>query len=202
MLFRSMVYECPYKCLRRGTNTICGYVPSGIYNYIFGGLLVIGLAPGWGAKHSETFFLNQDLTFISFEEGQRSYRKAFYDIYIGKYILKYAKVLGLLEKEVIFVNAVKCAFRDNAVPTLALGNCSILLRSQIKHFEPRLIITLGKAALSSIIDTNESFKTLSHKTLHYERIPVVAFPHPSYIERYMNTEFEDAAINKIGRAHV
>ena len=70
--FDRMVYECPYKCLRRGTNTICGYVPSGIYNYIFGGLLVIGLAPGWGAKHSETFFLNQDLTFISFEEGQRS----------------------------------------------------------------------------------------------------------------------------------
>ncbi len=91
-------------------------------------------------------------------------------------------------EDVYIANAVKCRPPGNRTPEPAeMAACFPYLQRQIALIQPKLIVLLGRAAVSSVLGDSGSLGSLRGKTLAYrggERdIPVVVTYHPAYLLR-------------------
>lgn len=90
--------------------------------------------------------------------------------------------------DVYIANAVKCRPPGNRTPEAAeMAACFPYLQRQIALIKPRLLVLLGRAAVSSVLGEGGSLASLRGKTLFYRagelEIPVVVTYHPAYLLR-------------------
>lgn len=94
-----------------------------------------------------------------------------------------------LTTKVYITNTIKCRPANNRDPLLEeKENCFLYLRGQIRIFRPKLIVTLGKHAANTLLDTDLSMSNLliNEDLIYYDqnrdiKIPVFPMYHPSYI---------------------
>ena len=87
-------------------------------------------------------------------------------------------------REVYIANVVKCRPPGNRNPSAdeALA-CAPLLDRQIDLIQPRLIVALGKIALTRLTGSEASMASMRGTLHEYRGIPVVATYHPAYLLR-------------------
>ena len=97
--------------------------------------------------------------------------------------------IGLKRGEDVYIaNAVKCRPPGNRTPENAeMAACFPYLERQIALIRPRLIVLLGRAAVSAVLGQEGSLASLRGKTLAYcdgdREIPVLVTYHPAYLLR-------------------
>jgi DNA polymerase len=97
--------------------------------------------------------------------------------------------IGLKRGEDVYIaNAVKCRPPGNRTPENAeMAACFPFLKRQIALIEPRLIVLLGRAAVSAVLGQDGSLASLRGKRLAYRdgdhEIPVRVTYHPAYLLR-------------------
>jgi len=97
--------------------------------------------------------------------------------------------IGLKRGEDVYIaNAVKCRPPGNRTPEPAeMAACFPFLKRQIALIQPKLIVLLGRAAVSSVLGEEGSLASLRGKTLAFREgdreIPVLATYHPAYLLR-------------------
>jgi DNA polymerase len=107
----------------------------------------------------------------------------------GKLLDAMLEAIGLKRgADVYIANAVKCRPPGNRTPEAAeLAACFPFLKRQIALIQPKLIVLLGKTAVSSVLGEDGSLGSLRGKNLSYRdgdsEIPVVVTYHPAYLLR-------------------
>jgi DNA polymerase len=97
--------------------------------------------------------------------------------------------IGLKRGEDVYIaNAVKCRPPGNRTPENAeMAACFPFLKRQIALIEPRLIVLLGRAAVSAVLGQEGSLSSLRGKRLAYRdknrEIPALVTYHPAYLLR-------------------
>jgi DNA polymerase len=87
-------------------------------------------------------------------------------------------------REVYIANVVKCRPPGNRTPTPdEAAACGPFLDRQIDLIKPRLIVALGKTAVTRLTGSEASMASLRGKVHRYRDIPVVATYHPAYLLR-------------------
>ena len=91
-------------------------------------------------------------------------------------------------EDVYIANAVKCRPPGNRTPEAAeMAACWPYLRRQIELIRPKLIVLLGKVAVSAVLGGEGSLASMRGKSLAFRDgdldIPVVVTYHPAYLLR-------------------
>lgn len=88
------------------------------------------------------------------------------------------------EEDVYIANVIKCRPPRNRNPEPEeINSCKNYLLQQIKLVKPQMIITLGRYAVQTLLDTELAVGKLRGKLHHYQDIPLIATYHPSYLLR-------------------
>ncbi len=88
------------------------------------------------------------------------------------------------ENDVYIANVIKCRPPRNRNPEPEeISSCKNYLLQQIKLVNPQMIITLGRYAVQTLLDTELAVGKLRGKVHHYQNIPLIATYHPSYLLR-------------------
>lgn len=103
----------------------------------------------------------------------------------GQLLDKMIGAMGLdSNKDVYITNVIKCRPPHNRNPEPEeIAACSKYLLSQIELVRPKIIITLGRFAAQSILNTETAVGKLRGVTHYFKGIPVVVTYHPSYLLR-------------------
>jgi uracil-DNA glycosylase len=103
----------------------------------------------------------------------------------GKLLDAMLNAAGLARgREVYIANVVKCRPPGNRTPTVdEAAACAPFLDRQIDLIKPKLIVALGKTAVTRLTGSDESMASLRGKALAYRSIPVVATYHPACLLR-------------------
>ncbi len=91
-------------------------------------------------------------------------------------------------EDVYIANAVKCRPPGNRTPENdEVAACFPYLKRQIELIQPKLIVLLGRVAVTSVLGQDGSLSSLRGKALSYRagdrEIPVVVTYHPAYLLR-------------------
>lgn len=87
-------------------------------------------------------------------------------------------------RDVYIANVVKCRPPGNRTPTIdEVSACAPFLDRQIDLIKPKLIVALGKTAVTRLTGSDASMASLRGQPLDYRGIPVVATYHPAYLLR-------------------
>ncbi len=87
-------------------------------------------------------------------------------------------------REVYIANVVKCRPPGNRNPSAEeAAACAPLLDRQIELVQPKLIVALGKIALTRLTGSEASMASMRGKPHAYRGIPVIATYHPAYLLR-------------------
>ncbi len=103
----------------------------------------------------------------------------------GKLLDAMLAAAGLLRgREVYIANVVKCRPPGNRTPTAdEAAACAPFLDRQIELIKPKLIIALGKTAVTRLTGSEASMASLRGKLHDYRGIPVIATYHPAFLLR-------------------
>ena len=87
-------------------------------------------------------------------------------------------------QNVYIANVVKCRppGNRNPEPAEALA-CEPYLQRQIELIRPKLIVALGRVAVSNLLATDASIASLRGKVHRYRGIPLIVTYHPAYLLR-------------------
>lgn len=89
-----------------------------------------------------------------------------------------------IQQDVYIANVVKCRPPKNRNPELEeIAQCSNYLKEQIALVKPQIIITLGRFAAQTILNSDSAVGKLRNKVHDYHGIPVIVTYHPSYLLR-------------------
>lgn len=92
--------------------------------------------------------------------------------------------MGLSREEVYICNIVKCRPPGNRDPeTDEVAACSPFLLRQLKSIHPEVIVTLGKPASHTLLETKEPISKLRGKFHDFHGTPLMPTYHPSYLLR-------------------
>jgi len=87
-------------------------------------------------------------------------------------------------QNVYIANCVKCRPPGNRNPEPGeLHACEPYLQRQIELIGPKLIVALGKVAVSGLLATDASIASLRGKIHQYRGIPLIVTYHPAYLLR-------------------
>lgn len=103
----------------------------------------------------------------------------------GKLLDNMLAAIDLKRGERVYIaNAVKCRPPGNRTPTAEeMAACRPYLERQIELIKPRLIVLLGRAAVSTMLHDERSLAALRGEPFDYQGIPVVVTYHPAYLLR-------------------
>lgn len=103
----------------------------------------------------------------------------------GKLLDNMLAAIDLKRGERVYIaNAVKCRPPGNRTPTAEeMATCRPYLERQIELIKPRLIVLLGRAAVSTMLNDERSLAALRGKRHDYRGIPVIVTYHPAYLLR-------------------
>jgi len=109
--------------------------------------------------------------------------------------------LEMTRDDVYIANVVKCRPPDNRDPEPEeITACIGYLKSQIGLVRPKVLITLGRFATQSLLNTTERIGKLRGKQFEYEGIPLVPTWHPSYLLRRQTAKVDTVEDMKIVKA--
>ena len=93
--------------------------------------------------------------------------------------------LSLAREEVYIANIVKSRPPGNREPEAdEIAACFPFLEKQIKAIRPKVIVTLGRVATQTLLDTNTPLTRLRGAWQKYDHIRVMPTFHPSYLLRF------------------
>lgn len=102
----------------------------------------------------------------------------------GQLLNRILDAIGLSRQEVFITNIVKCRPPNNRRPlTQEIERSQPLLLNQIKIIRPKVICTLGSAALEGLLLEPVKISQIRGKKLLWHRIPIIPTYHPAYILR-------------------
>jgi uracil-DNA glycosylase len=88
------------------------------------------------------------------------------------------------EHDVYIANVLKCRPPGNRNPgPEEILACSTYLQQQIRHVQPTLILALGRFAVQTLLQTEQSIGKLRGQLHQYQGIPLIATYHPAYLLR-------------------
>ena len=139
--------------------------------------------PGVGDENADWLFIGEGPGAEEDARGEPFVGQA------GKLLDAMLVSIGLKRGENVFIaNAVKCRPPGNRTPEAAeMATCFPFLKRQIALIQPKLIVLLGRAAVSSVLGESGSLASLRGKALSYRdgdrEIPVLVTYHPAYLLR-------------------
>ena len=102
----------------------------------------------------------------------------------GQVLNRIITAMGLNRDDVYICNVVKCRPPGNRDPEAdEIAACSTFLLRQVHSIKPDVIITLGKFASQTLLETKESISKLRGKFRNFHGIPLMPTFHPSYLLR-------------------
>ncbi len=102
----------------------------------------------------------------------------------GQLLTKIIEAMGLKREDVYIANILKCRPPDNRPPMPEeVAACQSNVRDQIKAIKPKVIVTLGKFASQTLLETETPISILRGKFHEYEGVKVMPTFHPAYLLR-------------------
>lgn len=134
---------------------------------------------GVGATEAPWLFIGEGPGADEDQEGEPFVGQA------GKLLDAMLAAAGLQRgREVYIANVVKCRPPGNRTPSTEEAQaCAPFLDRQIELIKPKLIVALGKTAVTRLTGSEASMASMRGKMHEYRGIPVVATYHPSYMLR-------------------
>ena len=87
-------------------------------------------------------------------------------------------------REVVIANVVKCRPPGNRTPSAEEATaCAPYLDRQIALVQPKIIIALGKTAVTRLTGSDAAMSGMRGQRHNYQSIPVIATYHPAYLLR-------------------
>jgi len=88
------------------------------------------------------------------------------------------------DRDVYIANVLKCRPPGNRNPApQEILACQDYLLQQIRHVQPTLILALGRFAVQTLLQTEQSIGKLRGQLHQYQGIPLIATYHPAYLLR-------------------
>jgi uracil-DNA glycosylase len=85
---------------------------------------------------------------------------------------------------VFILNTLKCRPPDNRNPEPhEMEKCEPFLKRQLALLQPKIIICVGRFAITSLLGTKEAIGSLRGRVHHYAGIPTIVTYHPAYLLR-------------------
>jgi len=102
----------------------------------------------------------------------------------GQLLTRMIAAMGLDRSQVYIANVVKCRPPENRDPeTGEIQTCLPFLEEQIAAISPEVIVTLGRIAAHTLLDTGESISKIRGRFHDYKGIPMMPTYHPSFLLR-------------------
>ena len=102
----------------------------------------------------------------------------------GQLLTKMIGAMGLSREEVYITNVVKCRPPDNRNPTATeIRECSPFLKKQIEVIEPEVIVTVGRFATVTLLQSDKPLGALRGKWHEHQGVAVMPTYHPAYLLR-------------------
>jgi uracil-DNA glycosylase len=102
----------------------------------------------------------------------------------GKLLTDIIEAMTLDRDEVYIANVIKCRPPGNRNPEPEeIESCRPYLRRQIELVSPRVIVTLGKFAYQSLLDTTAPISQSRGRWQRYDGVKVMPTYHPAYLLR-------------------
>jgi len=108
----------------------------------------------------------------------------------GELLTKIIGAMGFSRDDVYIANVLKCRpdmpanTPGNRAPTAEeVQRCLPYLREQIAIIQPRVLVALGKTAMTGLTGTDEAMGAMRGRWFTFENIPLLATYHPSYLLR-------------------
>jgi DNA polymerase len=99
------------------------------------------------------------------------------------------KGLGIPRSSVYICNVVKCRPPNNRTPLAdEVAACSPFLDGQIAAVSPRVIVALGKPAVSRLLGRDVPITKVRGTWLEYRGIPMLPTFHPAFVLRQYTAE--------------
>jgi DNA polymerase len=100
----------------------------------------------------------------------------------GQLLSKIIEKMGYDRESVYITNVVKCRPPQNREPLAdEVAACKPFLLRQIEVLRPRVIVCLGRVAVTHLLGREEGITRLRGQVFQFGEIPVVPTFHPSYI---------------------
>jgi uracil-DNA glycosylase len=102
----------------------------------------------------------------------------------GQLLTDIIKAMKLTRDDVYIANVIKCRPPENRNPEQdELDACRPWIRRQIEIIQPKVIVTLGRFALQSLLEKGYPISSVRGQWLDYNRIKVMPTYHPAYLLR-------------------
>ncbi|HEX6176719.1 MAG TPA: uracil-DNA glycosylase [Thermoanaerobaculia bacterium] len=102
----------------------------------------------------------------------------------GQLLTDIIKAMKLRREDVYIANVIKCRPPENRNPEPdELDACRPYIRKQVEMIRPKVIVTLGKFGLQSLLEKAFSISSVRGSWLEYEGIKVMPTYHPAYLLR-------------------
>ena len=133
---------------------------------------------GEGAPHARLMFVGEGPGADEDREGRPFVGRA------GRLLTKMIQAMGLSRSEVYIANVVKCRPPRNRDPEAPERDaCLPFLEKQINAVSPEVIVTLGRVAANTLLNTKESLGKIRGTFHDWGGIPVMPTYHPSFLLR-------------------
>jgi DNA polymerase len=102
----------------------------------------------------------------------------------GQLLTDIIKAMKLTRDDVYIANVIKCRPPENRNPEPEeLDACRPYIRRQVELIQPKVIVTLGRFALQSLLEKAYSISSVRGKWLEYNGTKVMPTFHPAYLLR-------------------
>lgn len=135
--------------------------------------------PGVGDKRPDWLFIGEGPGADEDAQGEPFVGQA------GKLLDAMLAAIDLKRGDKVYIaNAVKCRPPGNRTPAAEeIATCWPYLQRQIALLQPKLIVLLGRPAVSAVLGGEASIASLRGKRLDYQGTPVLVSYHPAYLLR-------------------
>jgi len=102
----------------------------------------------------------------------------------GQLLTRMLAAIGLPREEVYICNVIKCRPPQNRDPFPdEIAACSPFLQRQIRAIQPRVLLTLGRFAATTVVGVDGTMGELRKRLGSWNGVPIVSTYHPSYLLR-------------------
>ena len=102
----------------------------------------------------------------------------------GQLLTDIIKAMKLSRDDVYIANVIKCRPPENRNPEPdELDACRPYIQRQVDEIQPKVIVTLGRFALQSLMEKGYAISSVRGEWLDYRGIPVMPTYHPAYLLR-------------------
>ena len=102
----------------------------------------------------------------------------------GQLLTDIIKAMKLTRDDVYIANVVKCRPPENRNPEPdELDACRPYIRRQVEIIQPKVIVTLGRFALQSLLEKSYGITSVRGQWLEYNGVKVMPTYHPAYLLR-------------------